>query len=121
MLDAVRDKRSTQPGRLYRNAPKPRKSFRRLAVKVFAVSLRIPAGMVNHTVSVIGRRVDCVELEWDNSSIDDVVIRPSGDDDRKTGLDRRPHTVKNRFPGPFLYAKELIQRVNFRPDLFLGL
>lgn len=97
------------------------KSFRRLAVKVFAVSLRLPAGTVDNAVSVIGRRVDCVELEWDTASIDDVVIRPSRDEDRKTGLDRRPRTVENRFSGPFLHAKELIQRVNFRPDLFVGL
>ena len=76
------------------------KSFRRLAVKVFVVRLRIPAGMVDSAVSVIGRRVDRVELEWDTAGIDDVVIRPSRDDDRKTGLDRRPHTVKNASPVP---------------------
>ena len=88
---------------------------------MFVVSLRVLAGMVDNAVSVIGRRVDCVELEWDTASIDDVVIRPSRDDDRKTGLDRRPRTVKNRFPGPFLHAKELVELVDFRPDLFLGL
>ena len=93
-------------------------SFRRLAVKVFVVGLRIPAGMVDNAVSVIGWRVDSVELQWDTARIDDVVVRPSRDDDRKTSLDRCPRTVENRLPGPFLNAKELIQRMNFLPDFF---
>ena len=77
--------------------------------------------MVNNAVSVIGRSVDCVELEWDTTSIDDVVIGPSRNNNRKAGFDRRPRTVKNRFPSPFLHAKELIKCVNFRADLLHGL
>lgn len=118
---AVRDERGAQPDMRYKNAPNPGDLFSRLSVKLFVVSLRICAGMVDDAVSVIGRRVNRVELEWDTASIDDIVIRPGRNDDRKSRLDRRPRAVKNRLPGPLLHAKELIQLVHFRPDLLLGL
>ena len=55
-----RDQCKTQPERPYRNARVLRKSFRRLAVKVLVVGLRIPAVRVDDAVPVIGRRVDRV-------------------------------------------------------------
>ena len=32
-----------------------------------------------------------------------------------------PSAIENRFAGPFLHAKELVELMDFRPDLFLGL
>jgi hypothetical protein len=103
------------------NAPKAGKSFGRLAVKMFVVSLRLLGGVVDNAISVLGRCVDCVELEWNASRVDDVVLRSSRDDDRGTGFYGGPRTINNRFPRSFLYTKKLIEFVNFRPVLFLGL
>jgi hypothetical protein len=86
----------------------------------FVVSRCIPTGVVENAAPVMGRRGEGVGLEGDAAGIDDVVIRPGRDDDRKTRLDRRAHTVKDRFTGSYRHAKELIQRVNFRPDFFPG-
>jgi hypothetical protein len=49
------------------------------------------------------------------------VIRPSRDDYREARSDRRPNAIENRLTGTLLYAKELVELVDFRPDLFLGL
>ena len=51
----------------------------------------------------------------------DVVIRPSGDDYCQASADSRPNAIENRLTGPLLHAKELVELVDFRPDLFLGL
>jgi len=40
---------------------------------------------------------------------------------REAGADRRPKAIKNRLTGPFLNTKELVEFVDFRTDLFLGL
>jgi hypothetical protein len=95
--------------------------LRRLAVEVFAVGLRVVAGMVDDAVPMIWRRVERVELEWDTAGIDDVVIRSSRDDNREPCADCRPNTIENRLTGPLLHAKKLVERVYFRSDLFLGL
>ena len=95
--------------------------LRRLAVEVFVVGLRVVAGMVDDAVPMIRRRIERVELQRNTAGIDDVVIRPSRDDDREARSDRRPNAIENRLTGPLLHAKELVERVDFRPDLFLGL
>jgi hypothetical protein len=49
------------------------------------------------------------------------VFGPSRDDYRETCSDRRPNAIENRLTGPLLHAKELVELVDFRPDLFFGL
>ena len=93
--------------------------FGRLAVEVFIVGFRIVAGMVDNAVPMIRRRIERIELQWTRAGIDDVVIRPSRDDDREARSDRRPDAVENRLTGSLLDAKELVELVDFRPDLFL--
>src|SRR5450631_4643737 len=95
--------------------------FRRSAIEVFLVGLRVGAGMVDHAVPMIGRRIERIELEWNTSGVDDVVIRPGRDDYREARSDCRPNAIENRLTGPLLHAKELVELVDFRPDLFLGL
>src|SRR5450759_4208110 len=95
--------------------------FRRFAVEVFVVGLRVSAGVVDNTVSMIWRRIKRVELQRNTAGIDDVVIRSRRDDYREAGLDRRPNAIENCLTAPFLDAKELVELVDFRPDLFLGL
>src|ERR1017187_7445012 len=77
--------------------------------------------MVDDAVPMIRRRIDRIELQWNTAGIDDVVIRPGWDDDREAGADRRPNAVQNRLTGTLLHAEELVELVDFRPDLFLGL
>src|ERR1035437_4670026 len=43
------------------------------------------------------------------------------DDDREARLDRRPNAIEYRLAGPLFHAKELVELVDFRPDLFLEL
>src|SRR5665811_203644 len=54
--------------------------FRRLAVEVFVVGLRVGAGMVEDAVPMIRRRIERIELQWTTAGIDDVVIRPGRDE-----------------------------------------
>src|ERR1039457_2259784 len=93
--------------------------FRRFSVEVFAVGLRVVAGTVDGAVPMIRRRIERIELQRNSTGIDDVVIRPSRDDYREARPDRRPNTIENRLTGPLLHAKELVELVDFSPDLFL--
>src|ERR1035437_4955673 len=95
--------------------------FRRFAVEVFVVGFRVGAGMVDDAVPMIRRRIERIELQWNTAAIDDVVRRPGRDDDREARSNRRPNAIENRLTGPLLHAKKLVELVDFRPDLFLGL
>src|ERR1035437_1971136 len=95
--------------------------FRRFAVEVLVVGLRLVAGMVDDAVPMIRRRIERIELQWNTPGIDDVVIRSGRDDYREALSDRRSNTIENRLTGTLLHAKELVELVDFRPDLFLGL
>ena len=95
--------------------------FRRFAVEVFVVGLRVGAGMVDDAVPMIRRRIKRVELQGNTAGIDDVVMRSRRYDDRKAGLDCRPNAIENCLTASFLNAKELVEFVHFRTDLFLGL
>src|ERR1017187_5456821 len=95
--------------------------FRRLAVEMLVVGLRVLAGMVDDAVPMIRRRIERIELQWNTAGINDVMIRPSRDDYCEASADRRPNAIENRLTGPLLHAKELVELVDFRPDLFLGL
>src|SRR5450756_2570281 len=77
--------------------------------------------MVDDAVPMIRRRIDRIELQWNTAGIDDVVIRPGRDDYRPARSDRCPNAIEHRLTGPLLHAKELVELVDFRPDLFLGL
>src|SRR5665811_2625219 len=90
--------------------------FRRFAVEVFVVGLRVGAGMVNDAVSMIWRRIERIKLQGNTAGIDDVVFGPSRDDDREARFDRRPNAVENRLAAPLLHAKELVELVDFGPD-----
>ena len=95
--------------------------FRRFAVEVFIVGLRVGASMVDDAVPMIRRCIERIKLQWNIAGIDDVVIGAGRDDDREARSDRRPNAVENRLTAPLLHAKELVELVDFRPDLFLGL
>lgn len=95
--------------------------FRRFAVEMFVVGLRVSAGVVDNTVSMIRRRIERIELQGNIAGIDDVVIRSGRDHYREALSNRRANAIENRLTAPFLHAKELVELVDFRPDLFLGL
>ena len=72
--------------------------FRRFAVEVLVVGLRLVAGMVDDAVPMIRRRIERIErieLQWTTAGIDDVVIRPSRDDYREARADHRAHARWN--------------------------
>ena len=77
--------------------------------------------MVDDAVPMIWRRIERIKLQWNAPGIDDVVLGAGRDDDREARLDRRPNAVENCLTAPFLHAKELVELVDFRPNLFLGL
>ncbi len=95
--------------------------FGRLAVEVFVVCLGGVASAMDNTVPMIRRCVERVEFQGNAAGVDDVVIRTGRDDNRKTSLDRRPNAIENRLTGAFFHSKELVEFVDFRTDLFLGL
>ena len=95
--------------------------FRRNSVEVLVVGLRVGARMVDDAVSMIRRRIERVELQRNAAGINDVVIRPSRNDDRETRPNRRADAIENRLPGPLLDPEELVELVDFGPDLPLGL
>jgi len=49
------------------------------------------------------------------------VIRPGRDEHREAWADRRGNAIENRLARAFLHAKELVELVDLRPDLLLGL
>lgn len=57
--------------------------FGRLAVEVLVVGLGCVSRVVDDAVPMIRGRVQRVELQWNRAGIDDVVLRPSGHDDRE--------------------------------------
>src|ERR1035441_10781604 len=77
--------------------------------------------MVDDAVPMIRGRIECIELQRNTAGIDDVVIRAGRDDYCPARLDRRPNAIEHSLTGPLLHAKELVELVNFRPDLFGGL
>src|SRR5674476_1160286 len=77
--------------------------------------------MVDDAVPMIRRCIERIKLQWNAPGIDDVVFGPSRDDNREAGFDRRPNAIENHLTRPLLDAKELVELVDFRPDLFLGL
>src|ERR1035437_5095877 len=95
--------------------------FRRFAVEVLVVCLRIGAGMVDNTITMIRGRIEGIELHWNTSCIDDVVICPTRDEHGESRADHRANSIENGLASPFLHAKELIGYVRFHPDLLLGL
>src|SRR3972149_573390 len=76
--------------------------------------------MVDDTVSMIRRRIDRVEPQRDVAGVDDVVLRPGRNDYCEARPDLRPNAIEHRFTNSLLHAEELIERVDFRADLFLG-
>jgi hypothetical protein len=87
---------------------------------VLVIGLGILSGMMNNAIPMIRRRIERIEFQWNTAGIDDIVIRPGRDNYREAGADRRPDAIENRLTGPLLNAKELVELVDFRPDLFLG-
>jgi hypothetical protein len=75
---------------------------------------------MDNAVLMIRRRIERIELQWNTAGIDDVVIHPSRDDHGEARPDQRVDPIENDLARPFLHAKELIERVHFHPDLFLG-
>src|SRR5664279_883598 len=94
--------------------------FRRFTVEVFVIRLRFGSGMVDNAIPMIRRRIECIELHWNGACINDVVIRPSRDENGEARADHRANAVENGLARTFLHAKELIELVNFHPDLLLG-
>ena len=95
--------------------------FSRFAIEVLVVGLGILSGMMDDAVPMVRRRIERIEFQWNTAGIDDIVLRPGRDNYREAGADRRPNAIENRLTGPLLNAKELIELVDFRTDLFLGL
>src|SRR5450759_5500337 len=94
-----------------------RSLFRRFTVEVFVVFLRFGAGMVDNAVPMIRWRIERIELHWNTSGIDDVVIRPGRDEHSEARADRRPNAIENGLTRPVLHAKKMVERVAFLPDL----
>src|SRR5450759_4203 len=78
--------------------------FRRFAVEMFVVGLRVAGSMVDDAVPMIRRRIDRIELQWNIAGIDDVVIDPSRDDYGEARSDRRPNAIEHRLTGSHLHA-----------------
>ena len=73
--------------------------FRRFAVEVFVVGLRVGTGVVDDAVPMIWRRIESIELKWNAAVIDDVMFGPSRDDHREASSDRCPNAIENRLTG----------------------
>jgi hypothetical protein len=72
--------------------------FRRFTVEVFVVGFCFGASMVDNTVPMIRRRIERIELHWNTTSIDDVVIRAGWYEHGKARADHRANTVENGLP-----------------------
>ena len=77
--------------KISRNSP----LFRRFAVEVLVVGPRLGAGMVDNAIPMIWRRIERIELQWNTAGIDDVVIRPSRDEDGEACADHCANTIEN--------------------------
>ena len=94
--------------------------FRRFAIELLIVCLRVCPGMVDHAIPMIRGRIERIELQRNTPGIDDVVLSPSGDDDGKACLDRRPNAIENRLTRARLHTKELVELVYFLANFFTG-
>ena len=88
---------------------------------MLVLKLRIFTGMMDNAVTMIRGRIERIKFQWDSAGIDNVVARPGRDNYREAWSDRRPDAIENGLTGPLLYAKELVELVNLRPDFFPGL
>src|SRR4051812_18660685 len=95
--------------------------FRCFAVELLVVGLRVDAGMVDDSVPMIRRRIERIKLQWNTAGIDYIVFGPSWNDHREARSDCCPNAIENHLTGSLLHAKELVELVDFRPDLFLRL
>src|SRR5664279_4689434 len=95
--------------------------FRCFSVKVLIVCLRFSTGMVDDAVPMIRGRVDRIELHWNSAGIDNIVIRPTRDNNSEACLNCCPNAIDNRFTGTLLHAKKLVGLMGFRPDFTLGI
>jgi hypothetical protein len=77
--------------------------------------------MVHNTIPIIRRSIERIELHWISSGIDDIMIRSGRDKHGKTRADFRADAIENSDTLPFLYSEELIELVDFHPDILSGL
>ena len=68
-------------------------------------------GLMHHTISVVGGRVECIELHRVGAGVDEVVPSTGRHQDRRPRSDVGPHTVQLCFAAALLDPKELIQRM----------
>ena len=78
--------------------------------------------MVDHTIPMIRRRIERIELQWNIAGIDDVVIGPGRDEYGEARFDLGSNVIENRLAGSLLDAKELVDAwVNLVADLLTWL
>ena len=92
-----------------------------LAIKVLGVGFGLCPRAVDHAVAVIGRRIERVELERLSARVDDVVLRPCGNDERVAGLHRRANAIQHHLATALFNPKELVELVHFGADFFIRL
>lgn len=74
--------------------------------------------MVDDSVTVVGGRIERVQLERTRAGVDDVVVRPGRNEHGVSRADLGCDTIKDGFPAPFFDAEELVKVVHFHTDLF---
>jgi len=95
-INARRRKRETSMAPPLRSNQVPEDSlFTRSSVEVFTVGLRICAGRVDHSVSIVRRCIQRVELERNVPGVDDVSIRSGWEEHRDACADRRGNAIEN--------------------------
>jgi hypothetical protein len=77
--------------------------------------------MVDNTITMIRRSIERIELQWISSGIDDIVIRSGRDKHGETRTYLRANAIEDSDTIPFLHAEELIELVDFHPDILPGL
>jgi hypothetical protein len=88
---------------------------------VLAVGLRFGTGVLDDAVSMIPRRIQSIELEWNAAGIDDTMLRPCRNEYCEARSDGSSNAPENRLTVTLLHSNELVELVHFRAAIFSGL
>ena len=75
---------------------------------------------MNNAIAMVRRRVERIELQLDITSVDNVVIGSSWNDNGEARTNLSANAIQDCLTGTFLDAEKLIELMHFHAELFCG-
>src|SRR5690606_30844494 len=94
--------------------------FRRLTIEMLIILLGFGPSVMDNPVTMIGRSVECIELQRNITGIDNIMCRAGRNEHNKARAKFSANPFEQCLPGPLFHTEELVQLVQFHPNFFLG-